>query len=52
MKIINFSVNNYCGINGGLHNNTINFDGSNTIFLLGQNNVGKSSFLKSIQRFL
>ena len=44
-------MNNYCGINGGLHNNTINFDGSNTIFLLGQNNVGKSSFLKAYKDF-
>jgi predicted ATP-dependent endonuclease of OLD family len=51
MKIINFSVNNYKGINGGLSKNTINFEGSNTIFILGQNNAGKSSILKAYEVF-
>lgn len=45
MRLINFSVNNFRAITGGLENNKINFDGSNTIFIFGQNNVGKSTFL-------
>lgn len=45
MKLIKFSVNNFRAISGGLENNQINFDGSNTIFIFGQNNVGKSTFL-------
>lgn len=51
MKIISFAVNNFRGIAGGLENNTIEFNNSNTIFLLGQNNVGKSSFLKAYEFF-
>lgn len=51
MKIISFGVNNFRGISGGLENNTIEFNNSNTIFLLGQNNVGKSSFLKAYEFF-
>lgn len=51
MKIISFGVNNFRGIAGGIENNTIEFNNSNTIFLLGQNNVGKSSFLKAYEFF-
>lgn len=51
MKIISFGVNNFRGIAGGINNNTIEFNNSNTIFLLGQNNVGKSSFLKAYEFF-
>ncbi len=51
MKIISFGVNNFRGISGGIENNTIEFHNSNTIFLLGQNNVGKSSFLKAYEFF-
>jgi putative ATP-dependent endonuclease of OLD family len=51
MKIINFSINNYRCISGGLVKNTINFDDSNTIFLFGQNNTGKSSFLRGYKLF-
>lgn len=51
MKIISFGVNNFRGIAGGLEYNTIEFNNSNTIFLLGQNNVGKSSFLKAYEFF-
>lgn len=51
MKIISFGVNNFRGISGGIQNNTIEFNNSNTIFLLGQNNVGKSSFLKAYEFF-
>jgi len=49
MRLIKFSVNNFRAISGGLENNTINFDGSNTIFIFGQNNVGKSTFLKAYE---
>ncbi len=47
MKIIYFSVNNFGCLTGGIKNNTVKFDGSNTIFLFGQNNAGKSSFLRA-----
>lgn len=45
MKIINFATNNFRAITGGLDDNRINFNESNTIFIFGQNNVGKSTFL-------
>ncbi|WP_081203065.1 AAA family ATPase [Niastella yeongjuensis] len=51
MRLINFSVNNFRAISGGLNNNQINFDGSNTIFIFGQNNVGKSTFLAAYDFF-
>jgi predicted ATP-dependent endonuclease of OLD family len=51
MRIISFGVNNFRGLSGGIENNTIEFKDSNTIFLLGQNNVGKSSFLKAYEYF-
>lgn len=51
MRIVNFSVNNFRAITGGLENNKINFDGSNTIFIFGQNNVGKSTFLLAYEFF-
>ncbi|TCP25143.1 putative ATP-dependent endonuclease of OLD family [Tenacibaculum skagerrakense] len=51
MRIISFGVNNFRGISGGIENNTIEFKDSNTIFLIGQNNVGKSSFLKAYDFF-
>ncbi|WP_194852324.1 ATP-dependent nuclease [Nonlabens antarcticus] len=51
MRIISFSVNNFRAINGGLEQNTIEFKDSNTIFILGQNNVGKSSFLRAYEYY-
>jgi len=51
MKIISFAVNNFRSINGGLEKNTIKFEGSNTIFIFGQNNVGKSTFLDAYDYF-
>jgi predicted ATP-dependent endonuclease of OLD family len=51
MRIIKFAVNNFRAITGGLENNQINFDGSNTIFIFGQNNVGKSTFLAAYDFF-
>lgn len=51
MRIIKFAANNFRAISGGLENNQINFDGSNTIFIFGQNNVGKSTFLAAYEFF-
>jgi putative ATP-dependent endonuclease of the OLD family len=51
MKIIKFGVNNFRAISGGIEQNTIDFNNTNTIFLFGQNNVGKSTFLKSYEFF-
>lgn len=51
MRLIKFAVNNFRAISGGLENNEINFDGSNTIFIFGQNNVGKSTFLAAYDFF-
>jgi len=51
MKIITFGVNNFRAISGGIENNTIDFEHSNTIFIFGQNNVGKSTFLKAYDFF-
>lgn len=51
MLIRSFSVDNFRGICGGLDQNMVNFDGKNAIFLFGQNNVGKSSFLRAYEAF-
>lgn len=51
MKINFFALNNFRGISGGLEENKIIFEDTNTLFLYGQNNVGKSSFLKAYQHF-
>jgi putative ATP-dependent endonuclease of the OLD family len=51
MKITNFSVNNYRGITGGLDKNRIDFNGIYTLFIFGQNNTGKSTFLKAYEFF-
>lgn len=51
MKIVNFSVNNFRGISGGLELNRIDFEGINTLFIFGQNNAGKSTFLKAYDLF-
>lgn len=51
MRITSFSVNNYRGITGGLGNNRLDFDGINTLFIFGQNNTGKSTFLRAYEFF-
>ncbi|MBY7829995.1 AAA family ATPase [Vibrio fluvialis] len=51
MKISFFSVNNFRGISGGLEQNKIIFDDTNTLFIYGQNNVGKSTFLRAYDFF-
>lgn len=49
MKIINFAINNFRGISGGLEQNRIDFQDINTLFIFGQNNAGKSTFLKAYE---
>lgn len=51
MKIEFFAVNNFRGICGGLDLNKIIFHDINTLFIYGQNNVGKSTFLKAYEFF-
>ena len=52
MKITFFAVNNFRGISGGLDINKIIFKDTNTLFIYGQNNAGKSSFLKAYEFFI
>ncbi|MGG3802514.1 ATP-dependent nuclease [Metabacillus fastidiosus] len=47
MKLVSMSVKNFRGING--KNTTVSFEGSDIIFLLGQNNVGKSTILTAYE---
>ena len=42
MKLIKLIISNFRGLKGS---NVIDFTNSNIIFLIGQNNIGKSSFL-------
>lgn len=51
MKIRSFAIDNFRALSGGLQNNKVDFRESNTIFLFGQNNVGKSTFLKAYEFF-
>jgi putative ATP-dependent endonuclease of OLD family len=51
MRINYFSVDNFRGVSGGIISNKIEFRDSNTIFIFGQNNVGKSTFLQAYQYF-
>ncbi|MFC1484292.1 ATP-dependent endonuclease [Candidatus Neomarinimicrobiota bacterium] len=51
MRIINFAVNNFRGISGGIEQNKIDFNDINTIFIFGQNNTGKSTFLVAYEYF-
>ncbi|TYO99364.1 putative ATP-dependent endonuclease of OLD family [Geothermobacter ehrlichii] len=50
MKLVEFRITNFRGLGGS--GNVITFDGSNVIFLIGQNNVGKSSFLHAYEFFV
>lgn len=47
MKISFFGVNNFRAISGGIDNNKIIFKDTNTLFIYGANNAGKSTFLKA-----
>ena len=49
MKLEKLKINNFRGIKGD--NNEIDFSNSNIIFLIGQNNVGKSTFLRAYEFF-
>jgi hypothetical protein len=51
MRILSFWVNNFRWISGGIQNNRIIFNDSNTIFIFWQNNVWKSTFLKAYDFF-
>jgi len=50
MKLQRLIISNFRGIKG--ENNEIDFSNSNIIFLIGQNNVGKSSFLQAYDFFV
>ncbi|MCL2127428.1 MAG: ATP-binding protein, partial [Treponema sp.] len=49
MKLIRLKINNFRGLKGD--NNEIDFTDSNIIFLIGQNNVGKSTYLRAYEFF-
>lgn len=51
MKISFFAANNFRGISGGLDKNKIVFKDTNTLFIYGANNAGKSTFLKAYMFF-
>lgn len=51
MKISFFGVNNFRAISGGIENNKIIFKDTNTLFIYGANNAGKSTFLKAYMFF-
>ena len=50
MKLKELRIKNFRGLNGD--QNIIKFDNSNIIFLIGQNNIGKSSFLNAYNFFV
>lgn len=47
MKLLNITVNNFRSINGD--NATLSLEGSDIIFVFGQNNAGKSSLLSAYE---
>jgi putative ATP-dependent endonuclease of the OLD family len=50
MKLQKLIIKNFRGLKG--ENNIIDFSSSNIIFLIGLNNVGKSSFLRAYEFFI
>lgn len=50
MKLVSFNVQNFRGLKG--NDNKISFENSNLIFLIGNNNSGKSTFLKAYDFFI
>ena len=50
MKLQKLIIKNFRGLKGD--KNVIDFSGSNIIFLIGQNNVGKSSILRAYEFFV
>ncbi len=49
MKLVKFKVQNFRGLKG--EHNEIQFKKSDIIFLIGQNNTGKSTFLRAYEFF-
>jgi predicted ATP-dependent endonuclease of OLD family len=49
MKLAKLKIKNFRGLKG--ENNVIDFTNSNIIFLIGQNNVGKSTYLRAYEFF-
>lgn len=53
MKLQKLSIQNFRGIHGeNEQSNVIDFSSSDIVFLIGQNNIGKSSFLKAYEFFV
>lgn len=50
MKLQKLIISNFRGLKG--NENIINFSNSNIIFLIGQNNVGKSTYLRAYEFFV
>lgn len=50
MKLYKLIISNFRGLKG--RDNIINFSDSNIIFLIGQNNVGKSTYLRAYEFFV
>lgn len=50
MKLQRITIKNFRGLKGD--SNTIDFSNSNIIFLIGQNNVGKSTYLRAYEFFV
>lgn len=50
MKLCKLTITNFRGLKGD--QNIIDFNNSNIIFLIGQNDVGKSTFLKAYEFFV
>ncbi len=50
MRLDELKISNFRGLKG--NNNIIKFSGANIIFLIGQNNVGKSTYLRAYEYFV
>src|SRR3990167_4359986 len=50
MKLQKISIKNFRGLKG--NKNVVDFTNSDIIFLIGQNDIGKSSFLKAYEFFV
>ena len=50
MKLLTLKIQNFRGLKGG--ENIIDFEKSNILFLIGQNNVGKSTYLRAYDFFV
>lgn len=50
MRLLKLTIKNFRGLKGD--KNIISFENSDTIFLIGQNNIGKSTFLHAYEFFV